>query len=88
MTIRVDIAELSGLEEFLAHVDAGEDFVLTRDGQTLATVNTAKPPERLLKPRVPGRWAHLGKLKDPDLFLRPDPELEEAADGPVFPPEE
>ena len=35
--------------------------------------------------RTPGAWAHLGKLGDPDLFLRPDPELGADADGPIFP---
>lgn len=32
------------------------------------------------KPRVPGLYAHLGPLQDPDLFLRPDPELEAMMD--------
>ena len=85
MTIRVNVADLADLAELLAHIDAGEDFVLTRDGQALATVNALKKATNSTRKRVPGAWAHLGKLQDPNLFLRPDPELEKAADGPIFP---
>lgn len=87
MTIRFDIAGQAALAELLARVEAGEDVVLTRDGEEIATINALKksPVER--PKRVPGAWAHLGKLQDPDIFLRPDPELEEAADGPIFPAE-
>lgn len=94
MTIRVNLADLADLAEFVAHIEAGEDFVLLRDGETLATVNTLKKPANERRKRVPGAWAHLGQLQDPvgqlqdpDLFLRPDPELEEAADGRIFPSE-
>jgi hypothetical protein len=34
-----------------------------------------------------GVWEHLNLKIDPELFLRPDPELESAADGPIFPEE-
>ncbi|TCS10221.1 hypothetical protein EV278_11978 [Caulobacter sp. BK020] len=85
MTIRVNVADLADLAELLAHIDAGEDFVLTRDGEALAEVNALKKAAEAPRKRVPGAWAHLGKLRDPDLFLRPDPELEDAADGPIFP---
>jgi antitoxin (DNA-binding transcriptional repressor) of toxin-antitoxin stability system len=85
MTIRVNVDDLADLAEFLAHVEAGEDLVLLRDGEALATVNSLKKATREPRKRVPGAWAHLGKLRDPDLFLRPDPELERAADGPIFP---
>jgi len=37
--------------------------------------------------RRAGAWAHLGKLDDPYLFLRPDRELEELMDAPILPPE-
>jgi antitoxin (DNA-binding transcriptional repressor) of toxin-antitoxin stability system len=87
MTIRVNLADLADLAEFVAHIEAGEDFVLLRDGETLATVNTLKKPANERRKRVPGAWAHFGQLQDPDLFLRPDPELEEAADGRIFPSE-
>lgn len=85
MTIRVDVSELADLKELLAHIDAGEDVVLTREGLTVATINSAKPQERQRGPRVPGLWAKYGPLEDPDLFLRPDPELEALMDAPIFP---
>lgn len=87
MTIRVDVSELADLQEFLAHVDAGEDFVLTRDGLPVATINSAKPEEHPRGPRVPGLWTKYGPLEDPDLFLRPDPELVALMDAPIFPDE-
>lgn len=83
MTIQVDIAKQDALAELVAHVRAGEDVVLMADGETIAIARPSEP--RPLRKRTPGAWAHLGKLQDPDLFLRPDPELEEAADGPIFP---
>ncbi len=86
MTIRVNVADLADLAEFLAHIEAGEDFVLTRDGEALATVNTAKIARQQSRgERVPGVWAKYGPLQDPDLFLRPDPELEAMMDEPIFP---
>ncbi|WP_426009387.1 hypothetical protein [Caulobacter sp. DWR2-3-1b2] len=85
MTIRVNVSDLADLAEFLAHIDAGEDFELLRDGETVATINSAKKAASTPRKRVPGVWAHYGKLQDPNLFLRPDPDLEEAADGPIFP---
>ncbi|MDB5455619.1 MAG: hypothetical protein JWP92_1204 [Caulobacter sp.] len=84
MTIRVDIGGQDALSELVAHIDAGEDVELVRDGETIAMTLRMGPAAKRGK-RVPGAWAHLGKLQDPDLFLRPDPELEEAADGPIFP---
>ncbi len=74
------------LAELVARIEAGEEVLLTRDGETVAAVTKVEPPAKRAD-RVPGAWAHLGKLQDPDLFLRSDPELEEAADGPTFPAE-
>jgi antitoxin (DNA-binding transcriptional repressor) of toxin-antitoxin stability system len=85
MTIRVNIADLADLAELIAHIEAGEDFVLTRDGETLATINTAKVEAKSGRKRVPGAWAKYGELQDPELFLRPDPELEAMMDEPIFP---
>lgn len=85
MTIRVNVADLADLAELLAHIEAGEDFVLIRDGETLATVNTAKAEPKPERKRVPGAWAKYGQLQDPELFLRPDPELEAMMDAPIFP---
>lgn len=85
MTIRVDIDELADLAEFLAHVEAGEDLVLMRAGEVVATVNSTKTAPDKPRKRVPGVWAKYGPLQDPDLFLRPDPELEAMMDEPIFP---
>ncbi|MGH1560608.1 hypothetical protein ACRAWD_29005 [Caulobacter segnis] len=81
MTIRIDIAELADLEALIAHIDAGEDFVLTRCGQTVATVDVAKQEARESIERIPGRYAHLGPMDDPDIFFRPDPEFTELAES-------
>jgi antitoxin (DNA-binding transcriptional repressor) of toxin-antitoxin stability system len=85
MTIRVNVADLANLAELLAHIDAGEDFVLTRNGEDVASVNTTKAAPKPRGKRIPGVWAKYGQLQDPDLFLRPDPELEAMMDEPIFP---
>jgi antitoxin (DNA-binding transcriptional repressor) of toxin-antitoxin stability system len=85
MTIRFDIAGQAALAELLARVEAGEDVVLTRDGEEVATLNALKKSPAERPKRVPGVWAKYGKLQDPDLFLRPDPELEAMMDDPIFP---
>lgn len=84
MTIQVNIARAKAtLSELVARAEAGEDVVLMRNGKPVATIRAHHdtPPRRR-----PGAWAHLGKLEDSDLFLRPDPELEALMDAPVFPP--
>ena len=87
MTIQINIAEAKAkLSELVARAEAGEEVIIARAGKpsvTLRPVNTETEGPR----RRPGAWAHYGKLEDPDLFLRPDPELEEAADGPIWPDE-
>lgn len=87
MTIRFDIGKEGEMAELVARVRAGEEVLLTQDGEDVATLNLAKTEPRVQGRRIPGLYAHLGKLEDPYLFLRPDPELEEAADGPIFPTE-
>lgn len=78
MTIQMNIAEAKAkLSELVARAEAGEEVVLARGGKPVVTFKVVSAP-RKIKP-VPGLWAHLGPLKDPDLFLRPDPEFEEAA---------
>jgi hypothetical protein len=81
MTVWIDIAELADLEALIAHIDAGEDIVLTRGGQTVATVDIVKPEAVQPIERVPGLFAHLGPMNDPDIFFRPDPELTELAES-------
>lgn len=81
MTIQVDISGQDALEELVALIDAGEAFELTRDGQTVATVDVAKQKAREPIERIPGRYAHLGPMDDPDIFFRPDPEFTELAES-------
>jgi antitoxin (DNA-binding transcriptional repressor) of toxin-antitoxin stability system len=85
MTIRFDIKEQAELAELVARMEAGEEVLLMRDGEAVATINAAKPAERPRGQRVPGLWAKYGPLEDPDLFLRPDPELEAMMDARIFP---
>lgn len=80
MTIRVDIAEQATVAELVAHIDAGEDVLLTREGETVAVVTKVEPLAHPVE-RIPGVWAHLGPMDDPDIFLRPDPEFAELAEA-------
>ena len=85
MTVHVNIAKAKAtLSELVARAEAGEEVVLTRNGKPVATI---KPHDDHPRKRRAGAWAHLGKLDDPYLFLRPDRELEELMDAPIFPPE-
>lgn len=85
MTVQVNIAKAKAtLSELVARAEAGEEVVLMRNGKPVATIQpTATKPKAK---RVAGAWAHLGKLEDPYLFLRPDREIEELMDAPIFPP--
>jgi prevent-host-death family protein len=86
MTIQINIAEAKAkLSELVARAEAGEEVVISRAGKPIVALRLVAEARTSGKRRL-GAWAHLGKLEDPDLFLRPDPELEEAADGPIFPP--
>ncbi len=91
MTIWVSIDDAQGrLEELADRAAAGEAIILSREGVAVAVLNPPKPSEaepasrttgQATRPRQMGLYAHLGPLKDPDLFLRPDPELEELAES-------
>jgi prevent-host-death family protein len=84
MTVHVNIAKAKAtLSELVARAEAGEEVVLTRNGKPVATLVSHDQRRR----RRAGAWAHLGKLDDPYLFLRPDRELEEMMDAPILPPE-
>jgi prevent-host-death family protein len=84
MTIKVNIAEAKArLSELVARAEAGEEVVIARHGKPAVTLTPT--PERPKGRRKLGVWEHLNLNIDPELFLRPDPELEEAADGPIFP---
>jgi prevent-host-death family protein len=86
MTVMFNVAEAKAkLSELIARAEAGEEVVIARDGKPAVVLKPSKATPRAR--RKPGAWAYLGQLEDPYLFLRPDPELEAAADGPIFPPE-
>ena len=75
MTIQMNIAEAKGkLSELVTRAEAGEEVVLARNGKVVARIVPEKAP--LKGPRKLGLLAHLGPLADPDLLLRPDPEME------------
>jgi prevent-host-death family protein len=85
MTIQMNIAEAKAkLSELIARAEDGEEVLIARAGKPAVRLVVERPWIKGSR-RAPGAWAHLGKLDDPYLFLRPDPELEEAADGPIFP---
>jgi antitoxin (DNA-binding transcriptional repressor) of toxin-antitoxin stability system len=61
-------------------MEAGEDVLLTRDGEAVAVVTKVEAPAKRVE-RIPGVWAHLGPMDDPDIFFRPDPEFAELAES-------
>lgn len=80
MTIQVDIAGPDPLAELMSLINAGEEVLLTQDGEIIAIVRKPDPPAT--RPdRVPGLLSHLGPMDDPYIFSRPDPELEELAES-------
>jgi antitoxin (DNA-binding transcriptional repressor) of toxin-antitoxin stability system len=85
MSVQMNIAEAKAkLSELVARAENGEEVFIARAGKPAVRLVVDRPRIKGRR-RQPGAWAHLGKLEDPYLFLRPDPELEEAADGPIFP---
>lgn len=82
----MNIAEAkSKLSELVARAEAGEEVVIARNGKPSVRLQPVEPTSRR-KP-VLGAWAHLN-LQIPDsVFFDRDLELEEAAHGPIFPPE-
>lgn len=83
----MNIAEAkSKLSELVARAEAGEEVVIARNGKAAVRLVATEPAKRR-KP-VLGAWDHLN-LNIPDsVFFDRDFELEEAAHGPIFPPEE
>jgi prevent-host-death family protein len=87
MTIQVNIAEAKAkLSELVARAEAGEEVVIARHGKAVATI-VAKAAEPTKSERRLGVWKRYGPLSDPDLFLRPDPEIEAWVDRPLWPEE-
>lgn len=86
MTIQFDIEGQAALAELVARMEAGEDVVLTRDGEAVAVV-APPPPNAPKAPRRLGIWEHLGLDIPAEVFTDPDPELEALMDEPIWPKE-
>lgn len=89
MTIRVDIKDQADLAELVARMEAGEEVLLTRDGEAVAMVSA--PPETSSLARAPkgprrlGVWEHLNLNIPAKVFTDPDPELAALMDAPIRP---
>ena len=90
MTIRFDITGQAVLAELVAHARAGEEVILTSDGETVAVVNPLSEPAPISPKgrRQLGLWEHLNLNLPEDLFIGPDPETLAEVDNPIFPLEE
>lgn len=89
MTIHVNVTQAKAtLSELIARAEAGEKVIIARAGKPAVSLTVEKPGPRSTKDRVPGAWAHLRELMDPDMFLGPDPETDTAvAEHRIFPDE-
>lgn len=86
MTI-MNIAEAkSKLSELVARAEAGEEVTIARNGKPAVRLIATEPPEKKRRPL--GLWSHLGLELDERKFLERDFDLEDAAHGPIFPPDE
>jgi len=83
MTIQVDIDASGARDQLLAHLEAGEEVALIRDGNVLAVATPTKLAEK--RERRLGVWDHLNLDLPEDLFIGPDSETATAVDGPIFP---
>ncbi|MBC7667584.1 MAG: hypothetical protein H7236_03780 [Gemmatimonadaceae bacterium] len=86
MMLRVDIKGQAALAELVACMEAGENVVLTRDGETVAVLN----PPPLAAPkgqRRLGIWDHLNLNIPAEVFTDPDPELEALMEKSIWPEE-
>lgn len=82
----MNIAEAkSKLSELVARAEAGEEVTISRNGKPAVRLVPAEPVER--KRRQIGVWDHLGLKIDDRVFFDRDLDLEEAAHGPIFPPD-
>lgn len=86
MTVKVNIAKTT-LAEVVDQVQAGEEVILTRDGEPVATIRgiAAKPQPKSGEQRKLGIWDHLGLDIPDEVFLKPDEELEALMDEPIWP---
>ena len=87
MTIQVNIAEAKAkLSELIARAEAGEEVVIARHGRPVVTLAPRTPAQTEGQGWI-GLWSHLGPLSDPDMLLRPDPDIEAWMEKPVAPEE-
>jgi len=84
MTVRVNIAKTT-LSDVVDQVQAGEEVILTRDGEPVATLRAIKPALKTGERRKLGVWDHLNVKVPDEVFFDPDPEVEAAMDEPVWP---
>lgn len=86
MSVIFNVAEAkSKLSELIARAEAGEEVLIARAGKPAVALMVA--PAQKAGRRQPGVWAKYGPPPPADLFLTPDPELEELMDAPIFPPQ-
>lgn len=88
MTVQVNIAKTT-LADVIDQVQAGENVILTRDGEPVAEIRgiAPKPQPKPGERRKLGIWKHLGLNIPDEVFLAPDEELEALMDEPVWPKE-
>jgi prevent-host-death family protein len=87
MTVMFNVAEAKAkLSELIARAEAGEEVVIARGGKAAVVLKPAEG-EMPKRRRQPGAWAKYGPAEDPELFLRPDPELEALMEAPIWPKE-
>lgn len=84
MTVRVNIAKTT-LSDVVDQVQAGEEVILTRDGEPVATLRGIKPAPKAGERRKLGIWDHLNVKIPDEVFFAPDSEVEAAMDEPVWP---
>ena len=85
MSVHINIARAKAhLSDLVARAEAGEDVIICRDGKPAVSLKPCEPPPSKARRQL-GFWAHLGPMRDPDLFLRPDPDLEALMDNPIDP---
>jgi prevent-host-death family protein len=85
MTVQMNIAQAKArLSELVARAEAGEDVIIARGGKPVVSLIPRTAP-KAAGPRPLGFWSQGAPLADPDLFLRPDPDLETLMDAPLDP---
>ena len=77
------------LSELVARAEAGEEVVISRNGEPAARLTSIRRPNPTPgRRRAIGLWDHLGLELDGKLFFEPDLELEKAIEeSRIFPPE-